>query len=41
MVGVVAGQSVGALTTQLILNTFHNSGISSKSNITRGVTSVG
>jgi DNA-directed RNA polymerase II subunit RPB1 len=37
MVGVVAGQSVGAPTTQLTLNTFHNSGTSSKSNVTRGV----
>ena len=37
MVGVVAGQSIGEPTTQLTLNTFHNSGISSKSNVTRGV----
>jgi DNA-directed RNA polymerase II subunit RPB1 len=37
MVGVVAGQSVGAPTTQLTLNTFHNSGTASKSNVTRGV----
>jgi DNA-directed RNA polymerase II subunit RPB1 len=37
MVGVIAGQSVGAPTTQLTLNTFHNSGTASKSNVTRGV----
>ena len=37
MVGVVAGQSVGAPTTQLTLNTFHQAGNSSKSNVTRGV----
>uniref|UniRef100_A0A6C0DQ03 DNA-directed RNA polymerase n=1 Tax=viral metagenome TaxID=1070528 RepID=A0A6C0DQ03_9ZZZZ len=37
MVGVIAGQSIGEPTTQLTLNTFHNSGISSKSNVTRGV----
>ena len=37
MVGIIAGQSVGAPTTQLTLNTFHNSGTSSKSNVTRGV----
>jgi DNA-directed RNA polymerase II subunit RPB1 len=37
MVGVVAGQSVGEPTTQLTLNTFHQAGNSSKSNVTRGV----
>ena len=37
MVGVIAGQSVGEPTTQLTLNTFHLSGVSSKSNVTRGV----
>ena len=37
MVGVVAGQSIGEPTTQLTLNTFHLSGVSSKSNVTRGV----
>lgn len=37
MVGVVAGQSIGEPTTQLTLNTFHNAGTSSKSNVTRGV----
>jgi len=37
MVGVVAGQSIGEPTTQLTLNTFHLAGVSSKSNVTRGV----
>lgn len=37
MVGVIAGQSIGEPTTQLTLNTFHLSGVSSKSNVTRGV----
>lgn len=37
MVGVVAGQSLGEPTTQLTLNTFHLSGVASKSNVTRGV----
>lgn len=37
MVGVIAGQSIGEPTTQLTLNTFHNAGVSSKSNVTRGV----
>jgi DNA-directed RNA polymerase II subunit RPB1 len=37
MVGVIAGQSIGEPTTQLTLNTFHSSGIASKSNVTRGV----
>ena len=37
MVGVVAAQSTGEPTTQLTLNTFHNAGVSSKSNVTRGV----
>jgi DNA-directed RNA polymerase II subunit RPB1 len=37
MVGVVAGQSVGAPTTQLTLNTFHQSCNSNKANVTRGV----
>jgi DNA-directed RNA polymerase II subunit RPB1 len=36
-VGVVSGQSVGEPTTQLTLNTFHLSGVASKSNVTRGV----
>jgi DNA-directed RNA polymerase beta' subunit len=37
MVGVVAGQSIGEPSTQLTLNTFHMAGVSSKSNVTRGV----
>ena len=37
MVGVIAGQSIGEPTTQLTLNTFHNAGVASKSNVTRGV----
>ena len=37
MVGVVAGQGLGEPTTQLTLNTFHLSGVASKSNVTRGV----
>ena len=37
MVGMVSAQSIGEPTTQLTLNTFHHSGISSKSNVTRGV----
>ena len=37
MVGVVAAQSIGEPATQLTLNTFHMSGISEKSNVTRGV----
>jgi len=37
MVGIIAGQSLGEPTTQLTLNTFHNAGVSSKSNVTRGV----
>jgi DNA-directed RNA polymerase beta' subunit len=37
MVGVVAAQSCGEPCTQLTLNTFHSTGISSKSNVTRGV----
>lgn len=37
MVGVIAGQSTGEPVTQLTLNTFHFSGVASKSNVTRGV----
>lgn len=37
MVGVVAATSTGEPCTQLTLNTFHGSGIASKSNVTRGV----
>ena len=37
MVGIVAAQSIGEPTTQMTLNTFHFAGVSSKSNVTRGV----
>jgi DNA-directed RNA polymerase II subunit RPB1 len=37
MVGIVAGQSIGEPTTQLTLNTFHLAGVSTKSNVTRGL----
>ena len=37
MVGIIAAQSIGEPTTQLTLNTFHFAGVSSKSNVTRGV----
>jgi len=37
MVGMIAGQTIGENATQLTLNTFHHAGISSKSNVTRGV----
>jgi DNA-directed RNA polymerase II subunit RPB1 len=37
MVGIISGQSIGEPSTQLTLNTFHGSGIASKSNVTRGV----
>jgi DNA-directed RNA polymerase II subunit RPB1 len=37
MVGMVAAQSIGEPTTQMTLNTFHFAGVSSKSNVTRGV----
>ena len=37
MVGVIAGQSIGEVSTQMTLNTFHFAGVASKSNITRGV----
>ena len=37
MVGLIAAQSIGEPTTQMTLNTFHFAGISSKSNVTRGV----
>ena len=37
MVGMIAAQSIGEPTTQLTLNTFHNAGVASKSNVTRGV----
>ena len=37
MVGMIAGQSMGEISTQMTLNTFHYSGVASKSNVTRGV----
>ena len=37
MVGIVGAQSIGEPTTQMTLNTFHFAGVSSKSNVTRGV----
>lgn len=37
MVGMIAGQSIGEVSTQMTLNTFHFAGVSSKSNVTRGV----
>jgi DNA-directed RNA polymerase II subunit RPB1 len=40
MVGVVAAQSIGEPCTQLVLNTFHASGISSASQTVRGVPRV-
>ena len=37
MVGIIAGQSIGEVSTQMTLNTFHFAGVASKSNVTRGV----
>jgi DNA-directed RNA polymerase II subunit RPB1 len=37
MVGAIAAQSIGEPATQMTLNTFHLAGVSSKSNVTRGV----
>lgn len=37
MVGIIAAQSLGERTTQMTLNTFHSAGISSTSNVTRGL----
>lgn len=37
MVGLIAAQSIGEPTTQMTLNTFHFAGVSSKSNVLRGV----
>jgi DNA-directed RNA polymerase II subunit RPB1 len=37
MVGMTAGQSIGEVSTQMTLNTFHFAGVASKSNVTRGV----
>ena len=37
MVGAISAQSIGEPATQMTLNTFHLAGVSSKSNVTRGV----
>ena len=37
MIGMIAGQSIGEVSTQMTLNTFHFAGVASKSNVTRGV----
>ena len=37
MVGPLAAQSIGEPATQMTLNTFHFAGVSSKSNVTRGI----
>jgi DNA-directed RNA polymerase II subunit RPB1 len=37
VVGLVAAQSIGEVSTQMTLNTFHFAGVASKSNVTRGV----
>ena len=37
MVGLTSGQSMGEVSTQMTLNTFHFAGVSAKSNVTRGV----
>ena len=37
MVGAVSAQSIGEPATQMTLNTFHYAGVSSKSNVTRGI----
>lgn len=37
MVGLISAQSIGEPVTQMTLNTFHFAGVSSKSNVTRGV----
>ena len=37
MVGAISAQSLGEPATQMTLNTFHLAGVSSKSNVTRGV----
>lgn len=37
MVGIISAQSVGEPTTQLTLNTFHNAGVASKTNVTTGL----
>jgi DNA-directed RNA polymerase II subunit RPB1 len=35
--GMIAAQSIGEPTTQMTLNTFHHTGVGSKTNVTRGV----
>lgn len=40
MVGMISAQSIGEPTTQLTLNTFHQAGVASKSNVTRGVVRI-
>jgi DNA-directed RNA polymerase II subunit RPB1 len=40
MVGMVAAQSIGEISTQMTLNTFHFAGVASKSNVTRGLPRV-
>jgi len=37
LVGIIAAQSIGEPSTQMTLNTFHYAGVSSKSNVTRGI----
>ena len=37
LVGPIAAQSIGEPATQMTLNTFHYAGVSSKSNVTRGI----
>jgi len=37
MVGPIAAQSLGELTTQMTLNTFHHAGIGAQSSVTKGV----
>jgi len=37
MVGMLAAQSIGEVSTQMTLNTFHFAGVAAKSNVTRGV----
>ena len=37
MVGALAAQSIGEPATQMTLNTFHLAGVSTKSNVTRGI----
>ena len=40
MVGIVSAQSVGEPTTQATLNTFHNAGVASRTNVTTGLTRI-